>query len=379
MVLLGGVLPAGAGEVRVKVKNPLERSRPAEVVALGWEALRTRVEGLGPENARVLDETGEVVLSQVVDNDGDGREDEFLFLAELGPGQSRVFRVVADASLPPRESEARTYARYVPERKDDFAWENDVVAFRAYGPALLAGDENSGFDCFLKRVKYPILDKWYAAEKRGLSYHIDYGEGYDGYKVGSSLGCGGSAVWSGGKLHLGEVYREWQLHAQGPLRACFTLSYGPWEVEGRAVTETRNISLDLGQRLFKVEEVFQIEGQPADLEIALGLATHEGKARAFVDRGRGRLYCWEEIDGAGLGTAVIVEPALIKDYQLITSTNKYEGNAFFVVAPGVKGRFTYYAGYGWEKAGDIVTPAQWEHYLDEFIARVRHPVTATME
>ena len=25
---------------------------------------------------------------------------------------------------------------YVPERKDDFAWENDKIAFRAYGKAL---------------------------------------------------------------------------------------------------------------------------------------------------------------------------------------------------------------------------------------------------
>ncbi|MFP3822536.1 DUF4861 family protein, partial [Bacillus sp. SIMBA_008] len=27
-----------------------------------------------------------------------------------------------------------TYARFVPERIDDFAWENERVAFRTYGP-----------------------------------------------------------------------------------------------------------------------------------------------------------------------------------------------------------------------------------------------------
>ena len=31
---------------------------------------------------------------------------------------------------------AKVYGRYVPERKDDFAWENEYAAFRMYGPAL---------------------------------------------------------------------------------------------------------------------------------------------------------------------------------------------------------------------------------------------------
>ncbi|MEY3896376.1 MAG: hypothetical protein RLZZ214_1896, partial [Verrucomicrobiota bacterium] len=46
----------------------------------------------------------------------------------------------------------RAFARFVPERSDDFAWENDLVAFRTYGPALRPGPENSGIDCWFKRV-----------------------------------------------------------------------------------------------------------------------------------------------------------------------------------------------------------------------------------
>ena len=30
----------------------------------------------------------------------------------------------------------KVYGRHVPERKDDFAWENEYAAFRMYGPAL---------------------------------------------------------------------------------------------------------------------------------------------------------------------------------------------------------------------------------------------------
>ena len=44
----------------------------------------------------------------------------------------------------------------MPERLDDFAWENDLVAFRAYGSAIrrTKGPEDSGIDCWLKRVRY---------------------------------------------------------------------------------------------------------------------------------------------------------------------------------------------------------------------------------
>ena len=40
--------------------------------------------------------------------------------------------------------EPTTFARFVPERSDDFARENDKVAFRAYGPALHDSKEKSG-------------------------------------------------------------------------------------------------------------------------------------------------------------------------------------------------------------------------------------------
>ena len=46
--------------------------------------------------------------------------------------------------------EPKTFCRFVPERSDDFAWENDKIAFRAYGPALSASAENSGIDCLPK-------------------------------------------------------------------------------------------------------------------------------------------------------------------------------------------------------------------------------------
>ena len=104
-------------------------------------------------------------------------------------------------------SKSATFCRLVPERKDDFAWENDKIAFRAYGPALRKSKENSGIDCWLKRVNYPIINKWYKDSAAGKSYHKDHGEGYDPYKVGDSRGCGGTALWLNGHMITSNVFK----------------------------------------------------------------------------------------------------------------------------------------------------------------------------
>tara|TARA_A200000159_G_scaffold161456_2_gene183444 strand:- start:3798 stop:4106 length:309 start_codon:yes stop_codon:yes gene_type:complete len=90
-----------------------------------------------------------------------------------------AFLLIAGCSLPLHDNAAYFQARHVPERLDDFAFENDKVAFRLYGPALQASAENNGTDCWLKRVDYPIIDKWYQRHAQGKSYHEDTGEGYD--------------------------------------------------------------------------------------------------------------------------------------------------------------------------------------------------------
>ena len=40
----------------------------------------------------------------------------------------------------------RVFGRFVPERKDDFAWENEYAAFRMYGPALAPENPSNGVD-----------------------------------------------------------------------------------------------------------------------------------------------------------------------------------------------------------------------------------------
>ncbi len=137
-----------------------------------------------------------------------------------------------------------TWCRFVPERADDFAWENDLIAFRAYGPAIKKskGTEDSGIDCWLNRVSYPVIDKWYVGEKKGLSYHKDNGEGNDTYHVGASRGTGGLAIWQNDKMINDGPYKTWKIVSRTPRKSVFDLGYD-YDLGGRKIHETKRIDI----------------------------------------------------------------------------------------------------------------------------------------
>lgn len=61
---------------------------------------------------------------------------------------------------------AEAFGRAVPERYDDYAWENNKVAYRLYGPALETSPEKlitPGIDVWVKCTEKLVIDEWYAA------------------------------------------------------------------------------------------------------------------------------------------------------------------------------------------------------------------------
>ena len=255
-----------------------------------------------------------------------------------------------------------TWCRFVPERKDDFAWENDRVAFRAYGPAIKGGKEDSAVDCWLKRVPYPIVDKWYAGEQKGTSYHEDHGEGYDPYHCGSSRGCGGLGIWKNGKMITAGPYTEWKIISRTPEKSVFELAYD-YDVEGEKIHEVKRITIKLGSQLFQSESTFTTNGKPAALEIAVGITMHDGKAKAVFNRKQGWMSCWETIDETGLGTGVVIRPKAILEMQEIKSQQPDESHALLVTRTDADGKVRFLAGFGWDKAGIITSQEKWEEYL----------------
>lgn len=150
----------------------------------------------------------------------------------------------------------KVYGRYVPERKDDFAWENEYAAFRMYGPALRPENPSNGVDLWLKSSPELVVDSFYYREHvLGLPYHINYGKGLDCYKVGHTCGCGGLVVVANDTTWIGGAYDRWEILEQTPDKFVFRLEYDSLLVAGHILNESITITAEAGQQQNKAEVV----------------------------------------------------------------------------------------------------------------------------
>ena len=258
---------------------------------------------------------------------------------------------------------AKAYGRFVPERQDDFTWENDKVAFRVYGPASQGKGQVSGVDAWLKKVPWPVIDNWYEGHLAGKSYHVDHGEGYDPFHVGDSRGVGGTAIWIDGTPWPAGKFKSYEiLQNSGPVVE-FRLLY-EWDTPIGMVAESKTISLNMGEQLYRVNSVFSLDGQPAALPIAIGLTTHDEAAPAAGNRDRGQITTWEEIDGLGLGTAVLLEPEKVKEVLHLPKEDKDASHIWLITSSNDEGELGFRAGFAWEAAGEIMSPQAWDQYLN---------------
>jgi hypothetical protein len=206
LLLASGVINAAG--VNITVTHDLEAARPAAVITVPFRDIVALAPGLRMYHLVVRDPKGRVLTSQVTNYQHDHRGasyDDLVFSYDFAAGEKRaVFSVESSADATPPVTPC-VYARTVPERYDDMAWENDRIAHRMYGFTLnspAAGGERlrgSGIDIWGKRVSYPVVDRWYA--KGHDQFHKDEeGEGLDLYSIGGSRGAGGTGVWDGQKL-----------------------------------------------------------------------------------------------------------------------------------------------------------------------------------
>ncbi|MFA5264472.1 MAG: glycoside hydrolase family 88 protein [Opitutaceae bacterium] len=280
-------------------------------------------------------------------------------------------KFLAEAEALAELKEPRAYARLVPERKDDLAWENDKVAFRIYGPGLRDSLENSGIDVWSKRVPYPILNKWFALDIAGkLSYHVDHGEGMDQFNTGDSRGCGGLGIWHGDKLVISNVYEWASIYDTTPDEASFRVDYRYPAIDGKTIVETRHTTLRMGEQLFDVEALFLDENRKPipGLTIAAGLFKQTSDAVFFQDAATGIMAVWDRIDGEALGTGLAASPASVLEMRRAPHGDKGE-QALCFFRTDSDGKVRYRAGFTWSKAGEITTLDAWKAYL---AARTSH-------
>jgi unsaturated rhamnogalacturonyl hydrolase len=359
-------LLAGAPHATRALENPLAEARFDEVVELPLTAEESRAVAEGKSQIVAVDvHSGAFLPRQLVTSDG--LTSELVLVSLLGKEHRGVslYVVPAGALAPPVR--ARTFGRFVPERKDDFAWESDRFAFRVYGPALAAGGEvTSGIDLWAKRVRYPVIDGWYKRD----DYHKDHGEGLDFYKVGPSRGCGGIGLWKGGKLATSGNFKSWKRTAAGPLRVSFELDYDAWGPDKQKVTETRRVSLDAGSNLSRFE--VNLAGAKGQLPVAVGLQRLDPKVPAHPVAKAGWASTWEPHESYGeIGCGVVLpgtKPTVVD-----------AAGHTLLIAPRPAGKpFVYYAGGGWSKGLDFANAADWNRYLEDFVRRQGAPIRVSL-
>ena len=362
--------------VPIIAENLLAIARLDETIELPWLVVLQHLPSASPTRIRVVDAAGNEVISQLIDADANGIPELLIFQASFWPNEKKQFFVenVAPAAKPV----SRVHVMH-DEPRDDVAWESDRIAFRVYGEGLKKTADamsSSGLDVWTKRVRTPIIEKWYAKGHAGGSYHVDTGEGADFYEVGQTLGTGGTALWRGDSLYRADNFKAYRITADGPIRASFELRYDPWSAGELTVSEMKKFSIDAGQNLYREESIFT-SNRPGEITYAIGLVKHPGtKGTESKDQSWGWLTGWGPLvqKGGGhgeLGTAVMLPRERIIDWKE-TPTHYL---AISHAASGVP--VVHYIGAGWTGSGDFPNPQAWWSYLDQFSMRIGSPVRVT--
>jgi pectinesterase len=358
------------------VRNPIDLARPGETVVLSRAQI---VAALKVEDLRTLHVAaagGGALLAQAVDLDDDGKFDEVVFQADFGPGESRDFSLSAGERRIAALADYRVYGRFVRERRDDFAWENDRVAHRMYGEGLETWAQepltSSTVDVWCKRTPKLVLNNWYLVD----DYHRDLGEGADFYSAGRSRGAGGNGPWVGGRLWPSSNFRGSRVLANGPIRLVFELTYAPWNVNGQSVTEVKRVTLDAGQHFNRFETRYR-SAAALPAQHAIGIKKASG-AGVVVDASReaGWMTSWEPIrgDNGNLALAVIVA-----DPSAVGEVTEDDLNRLIVASVPKDAPAVYYAGSAWDKAGQIADPAAWRKHVETVARRVRQPLSVSID
>jgi len=365
-----GLLSCSTG-INIAVENPSDFDR-TELVEIPVEQLMPLSAG---KAYQVTSQQGETMPSQLT---YDGK---LIFQASIKAKEAIVCSIKTNA---PEQFENKTYGRFIVERYDDFAWENDRVAFRIYGKALIPIDgPSNGIDLWYKRTNNLIIDKWYKDDLAGVrSYHTDHGEGLDDYKVGRTLGGGAMAPFEKSSLYLNDNFVSQELLENGPLRTTFKLIYNDITVEENTFGESRTISIDAGSQLTKVTQEYGTQNM---LTVAAGIIKRAPEDEAFTaltDKGTAAIV-YEEPETEAAGKVYVgmifpkgTEKVLSYTHKIIHPKTKLEETHSHVLGvtsyyPGEP--ITYYTGYGWEKFG-FPTINEFRNYLSYFSKALEEPL-----
>lgn len=355
------------------VKNSLNVERSFETVSIDKKFYKKEIS----DNVGIKDvTTGKIITSQLVDNNGDGIKDEIIFQPKIAANSKKEYQIVYLKEIPKKE--VICYSRFVPERTDDYTWENNKVAFRIFGPTAQKRKENgipggtlsSGVDAWLKKVDYPIINKWYHKElQTNGSYHEDNGEGLDNFHVGVSRGVGGTAIKKDTTFFYSKNYTKWKTITTGPIRTSFYVEYADWDAAGNTIKESKIISLDFGNYFSKFN--CTIKGANS---ISAGLTLHEKDGKVTSNTKEGWTSYWQPHGDSELGTAIIVPENYISSFEKYDTPIVDLSNAYANLKV-INQQVTYFSGFGWKERGEFNSQQEWEKYVSSFSKKINSPMT----
>lgn len=364
----------------IVIENSLNFDRTNEVISIPLKKLKKLAKNNTFENLAVKDQNGNEVVTQIIDIDLDGNPDELLFQVSIPAVTKVIYTVFIDENINKQQplSEYTTYARFVPERTDDFAWENDRVAFRTYGPTAQhlaeegksGGTLSSGIDIWLKKVKYSIIDSWYTKNVVTPGYyHIDHGEGYDPYHVGKSRGLGGTGIWLNDSLHTSKNFSKYKIIATGALRTIFELDYEPWSTFG--IREKKRISIDLGSNFTKFENTITTTNKIPNY--TLGITLHKEKGKAALNTKKGVFRHWEPIDNSFVGEGIVLDPRVVQS-AFAHHSNTMDQSQILILTQPKSMKLIYYVGFSWLKSDQIQSVKDWDAMLTKQSNIIQNPL-----
>jgi Domain of unknown function (DUF4861) len=351
----------------IHILNNSDLDRKEAVVAIQWETILSNYPKIDTTDFFVINDKTKKQIPFQLEHRGSKAIQNLLLQVDV--------KAKSTLSLSIQKGKAdnfaiKTYARFVPERKDDFAWENDKIAFRTYGKAIEKTKEDAyGLDVWVKRTDKMIINERY---KKG-DYHIDHGDGMDYYHVGFSLGAGNMAPYIKDTIRYSGNYYQWKVLDNGPLRTTFQLFYDTWNAGGIKVKATKTISLDAGSQLNRIENVYSFDGDKP-MPVVVGIIKRPETGIISLNEKQGIMSYWEpthkEHGTTGVGSILTstVNAMLVTDKQILAKTEVKNNEPIL-----------YYSGAAWDKAGKIGNSKQWDSYLNVFSQEIAAPLIITIQ
>ncbi len=368
--------------IYIEIENGTSQSRTTEMIEIYQEEILKLLDVNSFENLKVVDEENREVDFQLTS------EGKLIFLTSVGAKSNKKYKIVEGVA---QSMDTLVLGRQYPERLDDIAWENDLMAYRTYGPAFQnRGNLGYGYDVWTKSVTHPVVEERYRKElQEKISYHVDHGDGMDRYGVGPSLGAGANALLREAEIIYSKNYIDYEILDNGPLRFSVRLCFQPFTVgKNENVVEERIISLDKGSHLNRT--VIHYQNLNESLEVLAGIVVHYPNDDTYaIYKDRGYIaYAdpTEDMSGdsgeifVGLSFPYGVERTEFMSFsqeRIDQSKGKILGHLVGINQIKPEEEFTYYWGAAWSKAhfGNLEA---WNQYLHQFTEQKKTPLMVSL-